>query len=317
MSRFNTLVVFALAAALASPAWAALARMPDLRQLSVLEAKAYLDQHDLSVLWTGSGEFIADQSPKPDKKIPDDRVITLTLRDPGPADPRVRFFDFSKVKPVPIVTGLPLGLARARLEAAGFRVQVVPPTRLAPEPKDINGVYEQEPAAGARVPRPAAVKISAYRTGYFRAPTVIGMTIEQAYTALKPYPVRPEYTVKSMHGVIYSPEELRSAVGPGLPRLPVVSQRPEPGGEIKPGAPLAMQARFDPLVRVPKVVGLPVRDAERELCQLHFRVHVRGDRGGVVQSLDPDPETMQPRCSLIYVQSDRERDRTPHVVPYP
>jgi beta-lactam-binding protein with PASTA domain len=177
MQRFTSLLVFTITVALATPALAALARMPDLRQHSILEAKAYLDQHDLSVLWTGAGEFIADQSPKPGKKIPDDGIVTLTLRDPGPADPRVRFYDFKKLEPVPTVTNLPLGLARARLEAAGFRVQVVPPTRLAPEPRDINHVYEQEPAAGARVPRPAAVKISAYRPGFFRAPTVIGMTV--------------------------------------------------------------------------------------------------------------------------------------------
>jgi len=297
--------------AFATASHAALARMPNLVGLSIAEAKSYIDQHVLSVYWTGTGDTIAEQKPKAGAKIPGDRILQLTLKQGGNHDHTFPPYDVSKTEPVPSVTGLPLPAARAKLRAAGFQPDPQPPTKVAPDPKSINAVIEQDPPAGAHVPVPAAVRLAVYKPKIFRCPALAGQTIEQAYTALKPLPVKIEYRVVSTHGVIYSPEEMQRLDQKALSHLPVAAQNPESGGDTRPGQTVFLTVRYDPQTTVPALVNRPVREAVLALSAAGLRSHVRGDPEGIVASLEPDAGTSIARRSLVYIESDR--DPPPHV----
>ena len=299
-------IVLAILSLCASPVHAALARVPNLVGMSLTEAKAYLDQHAVSVSWSGSGDTIGAQKPKAGAKFPHDKVLQLTLKAGGATDKPKAPYDVAKTDAVPGVVGQTLVEARFRLQSAGFRVLPQPPTKVAPDAKSAGTVIEQEPAAGAKVPRPAAIKLTTYKPKIFRCPTFTGMTIREALVLLKPLPLKPEYWVRSTHGEQFRPEEVQSTDPREFAKLPVVGQDPEAGGDTVPGQSVRLQVRLDPMTVIPAVVGLPVKEAVKALSAAGVRTYVRGDDNGLVAALEPDPGQSVARRSLVYVQSDRE-----------
>jgi beta-lactam-binding protein with PASTA domain len=190
---------------------------------------------------------------------------------------------------VPDVTGLTESQATAQLTSAGLQVRVV---REASERPD-GTVVDQQPAAGASVPRGSAVTLtvsSGPAVKEVEVPKLVGLSGEQAVAELSDLKLRAKATSR------FSEQ----------PQGIVVSQDPVPGTAVQEGSTVQIVVSKGPeQVTVPDVRGRSVDDAraaleDAGLVPNAFRVP-SNEPEGVVVAQDPQPGETVARGSNVRI----------------
>ena len=163
---------------------------------------------------------------------------------------------------LPDFSGLPLEKAVKELERLGLTANVVPSDEAGKEP---NTIIKQDPPAGSKVARGAAVTLSVSSSeGSFEVPKLVGMTLDDATEA-----------VSKIGGVVVISEvDAPSDVAPNT----VISQDPEPGTKIERGSKvrISVSRSGSSTAIMPDLVGKTVREAQAEARALGLNLTIEG-----------------------------------------
>jgi beta-lactam-binding protein with PASTA domain/predicted Ser/Thr protein kinase len=228
-------------------------RVPDVRGLSVADARVAIE---------AAGLKVGNIDPKPDDTVPAGQVVST---DPafGTAAPKGQIVDITvsggpaRVK-VPSVVGLTEADAIAALQTAGFEV-ALPIVRAYNPDFDPGTVFEQIPLANSSAPKGSPVQISVSQGAEMvPVPDVVDKKKADAISELQ----------KAGFKVI--PKDQPS---PTAPKGIVIDQKPPGGGTAPKGSDIVIYVSSGPeMVNVDNVVGMTVVGARAKLVSLGFAV---------------------------------------------
>ena len=118
-------------------------QMPDMRDMSQEEAEGVLAEQSLTCMTVGDGGTVTGQIPAPGELLPGNSKVILYMGEEAPAD---------KVT-VPDLKSLTQAQAEKVMENSGLYLQTKGSTQY------YSTVTDQEPAAGAEVPRGTTVTV--------------------------------------------------------------------------------------------------------------------------------------------------------------
>jgi serine/threonine-protein kinase len=189
---------------------------------------------------------VIQQDPGPGEKVKDGSTVTLTVSD-GPPD-----------AVIPAVEGLPVNLARKKLNKAGFQVDINP------EPSDTlkkGLVISTTPAGGTVLAQGERVRVDVSSgVAEFAAPNVVGLDQDAAESALEDKDLVPVVEEKESD----------------QPEGKVFQQTPVAGTKVAKGDRVTITVSKGPAaIDVPDVVGLTRGDARGELQAAGFTVQIK------------------------------------------
>jgi len=188
---------------------------------------------------------------------------------------------------VPKLAGLDKGEAQTKLRAAHLSVGDI--REEYDDAVDRGGVIRSEPEQGQRLKRDTAVSMVISKGPRpIKLPDVVGRAIDEATRMLRDLGFR-----------VSSTEAFHERIPGGL------VSRQEPSSEVAPhGSTVALTvSKGPPLVTVPRVVGMQVNVARRELSRAGFQVRVLSLPGGPNRVLAQSPRagSQQPKGSTVTV----------------
>ncbi|MDP2728000.1 MAG: PASTA domain-containing protein, partial [Dehalococcoidia bacterium] len=167
---------------------------------------------------------ILSQAPSPGASVAHGSVVTVTIS-LGPATVRV-----------PVVTGITVAQAEARLKDAGLRA-VIKETWQATVPAGM--VFDQNPAPGGTIARDGLVTLSASKgREKVAVPNVVGLAEEQAQRTIQQAGLR-NFPWVNYQGHDALPNQTLIKVCKGC----VLSTTPGPGEMVEPGTEIQMAVR--------------------------------------------------------------------------
>ena len=193
---------------------------------------------------------------------------------------------------VPKVIGLSLADARSALHAAQLRVGTTEERVTGRHPAGT--VIESSPGPGTRVAPGSAVALIVEGVSSIRVPKVIGLAPDEARRVLA-------------NSKLSAGSESHRVTRQGKPGT-VVQQDPAPDAQVSPGAAVDLVVESESIV-VPKVEGLVLADAERQLRQARLNGRVTESRvsraraGIVLQQIPPAGTQVAPGSTVDLVVS--------------
>jgi beta-lactam-binding protein with PASTA domain len=139
-------------------------------------------------------------------------------------------------KPVPSVKGMPGGPAMQRLQSQGWKVDVQ--RKAVTDARQNNVVLQQSPEPGTQSDpgkQTVTMTVGQYQETV-RVPSVVGMTFQQAETALKQVKLKINAGARTVQD--------RTKIGS------VLDQNPAPGAAVEPGSQVVVTMGLDPKTRV-------------------------------------------------------------------
>jgi len=139
-------------------------------------------------------------------------------------------------KPVPSVKGMPGGPAMQRLQSQGWKVDVQ--RKAVTDARQNNVVLQQSPEPGTQADpgkQTVTMTVGQYQETV-RVPSLVGMTFQQAETALKQAKLKINAGARTVQD--------RTKIGT------VLDQNPAPGAAVEPGSQVVVTMGLDPKTRV-------------------------------------------------------------------
>lgn len=201
-----------------------LIEVPDLRGISLEEAKQLAKTSGLKVIVTGNGffpsvkkGFVVTQTPFPNTKVKKDRTIALQISN-GPA-----------IVKMPSLIGMEFGKASEAITKLNLFIKMVQevPDFKDPDPKDdinfdIGYIIKQNPSSGEEITAGSGIEVTVYKPAIQQVPSLIDVTLDDARSMI----TSSGYVV----GTIIFKESRSHARGV------VTVQEPIPGSPAAPGS---------------------------------------------------------------------------------
>ncbi len=266
--------------------------VPELTGLTLEEARALLEQEDVSVRVRRiasdepAGEVL-EQSPGPGARISADMVVVLTVAKAS-APEQVT---------VPSVEGLPASEATSVLRRAGLGARL----RSVSSSEREGTVVSQNPSRDEEVAPRTVVVLEVARAEppapvTIEVPRLVGLKAAEARGQLRELGLR----------ITQRPVESTQ------PKGTVVRQSPGPGTELREGQAVLLTISTGPArVAVPDVIGLDEDSARQELETAGFEVRVVDqptetvEEDGIVLDQDPAAGSSRPKGSVVTITVSR------------